>query len=210
MNTIVRSALALILGTAMVSFVMGQSTTRPTESNTTQSEHKSADDRPMPEALNFKMQDIEGHEFLLAEKYRGKVVMFVNTASKCGLTPQYQQLQQLHDQFAEEGLAVVGVPCNQFGGQEPGTQDEIQAFCQTNYGVEFDLLSKVDVNGEKQCALYKYLNGLDLKPKGAGDVTWNFEKYILDRKGNPIARFDPRTKPIDPKIVELIKRELQK
>ena len=146
-----------------------------------------------PAALNFTMQDIEGEDVSLS-RYLGKVVVLVNVASKCGLTPQYEQLQKLHEDFAEKGVAVIGVPCNQFRGQEPGTDKEILQFCQNKYGVEFDLLSKVDVNGPKQCDLYEYLNALDVAPKGQGDVRWNFEKYIIDRTGTPVARFDPKVR----------------
>ena len=144
-----------------------------------------------PAALNFTMQDIHGDDVSLSN-YLGKVVVLVNVASKCGLTPQYEQLQKLHEDYAQQGVAVVGVPCNQFKGQEPGTDEEILQFCQSKYGVEFDMLSKVDVNGSNQCDLYKYLNALDLAPKGKGDVRWNFEKYIIDRSGTPVARFDPK------------------
>ena len=141
-----------------------------------------------PAALNFTMKSIEGEDVSLS-KYAGKVVVLVNVASKCGHTPQYEQLQKLHKDFADKGVAVVGVPCNQFKGQEPGTDKEILKFCQDEYGVEFDLLSKVDVNGAKQAGLYKHLNALDLEPKGKGDVKWNFEKFVIDRAGVPVARF---------------------
>ena len=146
-----------------------------------------------PAALDFTMQDIHGDEVSLS-KYEGKVVVLVNVASKCGLTPQYEQLQKLHADYASQGVAVVGVPCNQFKGQEPGTDEEILEFCQTKYGVDFDLLSKVNVNEPNQSDLYEYLNGLDVAPKGKGDVRWNFEKYIIDRTGTPVARFDPKVK----------------
>ena len=146
-----------------------------------------------PAALNFTMKSIDGKDVSLS-KYAGKVVVLVNVASKCGHTPQYEQLQKLHTDFADKGVAVVGVPCNQFKGQEPGTDKEISKFCQDNYGVEFDLLSKVDVNGAKQCDLYKHLNAVDVKPKGKGDVKWNFEKYIIDRTGVPVARFGSRVR----------------
>jgi len=144
-----------------------------------------------PAALNFTMKSIQGEEVSLSQ-YAGKVVVLVNVASKCGHTPQYEQLQKLHADFAEQGVAVVGVPCNQFKGQEPGTDEEILKFCQADYGVEFDLMAKVDVNGANQSDLYQHLNGLDVAPKGKGDVTWNFEKYIIDRAGKPVARFESK------------------
>ena len=146
-----------------------------------------------PPALDFTMKNIEGEDVELS-KYVGKVVVLVNVASKCGLTPQYEDLQKLHEEYAEKGVAIVGVPCNQFKGQEPGTDEEILQFCQTEYGVEFDMMSKVNVNEPEQCDLYKHLNALDVGPKGKGDVKWNFEKYIIDRTGTPVARFEPKVK----------------
>ncbi|HUG70244.1 MAG TPA: glutathione peroxidase [Pirellulaceae bacterium] len=160
-----------------------------------------------PAALNFKMKNLAGKEVDLA-KYKGKVVLIVNTASECGLTPQYEQLQALHTAFSDKGLAVVGVPCNQFGAQEPGTAQEISTFCTENYGVTFDMLAKVDVNGDGACALYKHLTSLDTKPQGSGKIGWNFEKFVLDRKGNVVGRFSPRTSPDDPAIVKLIETQL--
>lgn len=157
----------------------------------------------VPEALNFKMKSLDGKDVQLSG-YAGKVVVFVNTASRCGLTPQYEQLQKLHEKYSEKGLAIIGVPCNQFGGQEPGTEAEIKAFCTKNYGVTFDMLAKVDVNGKDQADLYKYLTSLDLKPKGKGDVSWNFEKFVLDRDGKVIARFGPRTKPDSDEFVTIV------
>ena len=160
-----------------------------------------------PAALQFKMKSLTGQEVDLA-KYQGKVVLVVNVASACGLTPQYEQLQGLHKKLAGKGLAVVGVPCNQFGKQEPGSESEIAEFCKANYGVEFDMLAKVDVNGDGACPLYKYLTALETKPKGAGKVSWNFEKFLLDRKGNVIGRFEPKTSPDDPALLKAIEAAL--
>jgi glutathione peroxidase len=160
-----------------------------------------------PAALNFKMKTLAGKEVDLA-KYKGKVVLIVNTASECGLTPQYEQLQELHAKLADKGLAVVGFPCNQFGAQEPGTAEEIGAFCKQNYGVTFDLFAKVEVNGEGACPLYKYLTAVETKPQGSGKIGWNFEKFVLDRKGNVVGRFSPRTSPADPALVKLIDTQL--
>ncbi len=162
-----------------------------------------------PKALDFQMKTINGEEVSLS-KYAGKVVVFVNVASKCGYTRQYKQLQELHSNYADKGVAVVGIPCNQFGGQEPGTAEEIVEFCQKNYGVEFDLLSKVDVKGENQTGLYKYLTNLDLAPKGKGDVKWNFEKVILDKTGKPIARFPSNVSPDSDEFMSVIKDLLAK
>ena len=168
-----------------------------------------AADKDVPKALNFKMKSLQGQEVDLA-KYQGKVVLIVNVASACGLTPQYEQLQALHKQHSKDGLVILGFPCNQFGAQEPGTPKEIQAFCKENYGVEFDLFEKVDVNGDKACDLYKHLKGLDTKPKGAGNVMWNFEKFLLDRQGNVVGRFAPMTRPDAPEIMKVIEAELAK
>lgn len=170
---------------------------------------KANGDEKAPAALNFKMKSLTGKEVDLAQ-YKGKVVLIVNTASECGLTPQYTQLQMLHDKYSKEGLAVLGFPCNQFGKQEPGTATEIQEFCTANYGVKFDMFAKVDVNGEEACPLYKHLTGLDAKPKGAGKVSWNFEKFLLDRQGNVIARYQPQTSPDAPEVVQAIQTELAK
>ena len=122
---------------------------------------------------------------------------------------RYESLQKLHDEYASQGLAIVGVPCNQFGGQEPGSEDEIAAFCEKNYGVKFDMLTKVDVKGADQFGLYKHLTSLDLKPAGKGDVKWNFEKFVLDRNGKPIARFGSRTKPDSKEFTTAIQTALQ-
>jgi len=130
----------------------------------------------VPPALAFEVKDIKG-EAVKMSKYAGKVVVVVNTASKCGYTPQYETLQKLYADNKEAGLEVLGFPCNQFGAQEPGSEADIQTFCTENYGVEFPMFSKVEVNGDKQAPLFKFLNAQETKPKAAGDVRWNFEKF---------------------------------
>ena len=162
---------------------------------------------PTPSALDFTMKSITGDQVKLS-RYAGKVVVLVNVASKCGFTDQYKQLQELHSKYADKGVAVIGIPCNQFRGQEPGSDDEILAFCKKKYDVEFDMLSKVDVNGSNQCELYKHLNSIDVKPRGKGDVKWNFEKYILDRTGKPVARFGSKVKPDSKQFMAVIKKAL--
>jgi glutathione peroxidase len=166
-------------------------------------------EKKVPDALNFTMSSLAGKPVDLS-RYQGKVVLIVNVASKCGLTPQYAQLQSLYEKHEKDGLAILGFPCNQFRGQEPGTAEEIQKFCTVNYGVTFDLFAKVEVNGDGACPLYKYLTAQDVKPVGSGKIGWNFEKFLIDRNGHLVARFDPKTKPDDPKVVAAIEAELTK
>jgi glutathione peroxidase len=160
--------------------------------------------------LNQSMKTLEGQDVNLADKYKGKVVLLVNVASKCGNTPQYKPLEGLHEKFAEKGLAIVGVPCNQFGGQEPGTAADITEFCTKNYGVKFDMLSKVDVNEDSACPLYKFLTSKETDPKFGGRITWNFEKFLFDRNGQLVARFSPKTQPDSIEVVTAIETELAK
>ena len=167
------------------------------------------EEKKVPAALNFKVKSISGKEVDLS-KYQGKVVLIVNTASECGLTPQYEELEALHEKYGEKGLAVLGFPCNQFGKQEPGSDDEIVKFCEDNYKVKFDMFSKVDVNGEGATPLYKHLTSVDTKPKGKGKVSWNFEKFLIGRDGGVIARFEPKTAPDDPAVIKALEAELAK
>ncbi len=160
--------------------------------------------------IGYKMKNLGGKEVDLAEQYKGKVLLVVNVASKCGLTPQYKDLQALHEKYSDKGLCVVGFPCNQFGSQEPGSPDEIREFCTANYGVKFDLFGKIEVNGDGACDLYKHLTALNTQPKGAGKIGWNFEKFLVGRDGKVVARFEPRTKPSDPIVVQAIEAELAK
>ena len=136
-----------------------------------------------------------------------RAYLVVNVASKCGLTKQYTTLQELHSAYADQGLAVVAFPCNQFGGQEPGTNDEIQEFCSTTYNVTFPLFDKVDVNGPDRHALYAELTAVDDAEGVAGDIQWNFEKFVVGADGS-IQRFRPRTDPNAPEIVTAIKELL--
>nr|WP_197528126.1 glutathione peroxidase [Posidoniimonas polymericola] len=146
----------------------------------------------------------------LSKEYEGKVVMLVNVASRCGLTPQYEALQMLHEKYADRGLAIVGVPCNQFGGQEPGAPQEILTFCKTNYDVGFDLLEKsnVKIKGDNQTPIYQYLTSKQTNPEYAGEISWNFTKFLFNRDGDVIARFEPRTKPDSPEVVAAIEAAL--
>ncbi len=157
--------------------------------------------------LDFSMKKLGGDATSLQE-YKGKVLLIVNVASKCGLTPQYEQLQELHEQFTDQGLAVLGFPCNQFGGQEPGSAEVIREFCSSKYNVTFDMFDKIEVNGDGACDLYQHLTSLDLKPTGKGEISWNFEKFLVSRDGKVVARFSPRTAPDDEELVAAIKKEL--
>ena len=158
--------------------------------------------------LDQNMKTLDGKDINLAQAYAGDVVLLVNVASKCGLTPQYKDLQALHGKYADQGLSIVGVPCNQFGNQEPGTSEQIVEFCQKNYGVEFDMLAKVDVNGENACSLYKYLTSPKANPDFGGKISWNFEKFLFNRQGELVARFQPRMKPAADEVIERIEQEL--
>lgn len=158
-------------------------------------------------ALNFKVKNIKG-EVVDLEDYEGKVVLIVNTASRCGLTPQYAGLEELYKKYQGKGLVILGFPCNQFGRQEPGTDAEIASFCSDNYDVSFPMFSKVEVNGDGAADLYKYLTAKDVKPKGKGNVSWNFEKFLIDRDGQLVGRFQPRTKPSDKDLISAIEAEL--
>lgn len=151
---------------------------------------------------------LDGTPGVLAAQ-QGKVTLLVNVASQCGLTPQYTQLEELQQRFADEGFTVVGVPCNQFMGQEPGTPEEIRSFCSTTYGVTFPLTEKVEVNGEGRIPLYVDLTQVPDSDDGTvGDIRWNFEKFVIDRNGRAIARFNPSVVPDDPRIVEAIRSAL--
>jgi glutathione peroxidase len=164
----------------------------------------------VPAALNFTVKSLDGKEVDLAKKYEGKVVLIVNVASKCGLTGQYKPLEALQKTYGADGLVVLGFPCNQFGGQEPGSAEEIKTFCTSKYNVTFDMFSKIDVNGDKADPLYKYLTGKDTDPKFAGQIGWNFEKFLIGRDGQVVARFKPPVSPDSEEVVAAIKTELEK
>jgi glutathione peroxidase len=139
----------------------------------------------------------------------GKAALVVNVASKCGLTPQYTALEQLQKTYGERGFTVLGFPCNQFGGQEPGSAEEIEAFCSTTYGVSFPMFEKVEVNGADRHPVFAELTAVQEQESGEpGDVSWNFAKWLIDADGEPVARFSPRTTPDSPEVVEAIERLL--
>lgn len=168
-----------------------------------------SEDKKVPAVLNFKMNKLDGKPVDLAD-YKGKVVLFVNVASACGYTKQYKELEALHEKYGKEGLAIIGVPANEFGAQEPGTSLEIAEFCRKEYGVRFDILEKVVVKGEGICPLYKHLTSKETDPKFAGDVKWNFEKFLISRDGEIVNRFVSAVKPDSDELVNAIKAELAK
>lgn len=165
--------------------------------------------KPMSSPLDFKMKSLAGEEVDL-QRYRGNVVLIVNTASKCGLTPQYEGLQSLHDKYQGQGLRILGFPANDFAQQEPGTDAQIGEFCQRNYGVKFDMFSKVAVKGADQAPLYRFLTEPATNPQFPGEIRWNFEKFLVGRDGQVIARFDPRVTPESPEVVSAIEAALVK
>jgi len=150
----------------------------------------------MTTVYDFSAKTLSGEEKSLGD-YRGQVLLIVNTASKCGFTPQYEGLEKLYEKLHDKGLTILGFPCNQFGSQEPGTESEIGAFCQKNYGVSFPMFSKVDVNGADAHPLYKYLKKEERGVLGTEGIKWNFTKFLVDREGNPVERYGSTTKPED-------------
>lgn len=143
---------------------------------------------------DFTVEDIKGLPVKL-DRYQGKVMLVVNTASECGFTPQYQGLEKLYRQFRRKGLEVLGFPCNQFGEQEPGSEAQIEAFCEVHYGVTFPLFRKVDVNGDNAAPLFKWLKKEKPGLLGTGAIKWNFTKFLVDRKGDVVARYAPSDTP---------------
>ncbi|MEY9888379.1 glutathione peroxidase [Catenulispora sp. MAP12-49] len=140
--------------------------------------------------------------------YEGKAVLLVNVASRCGLTPQYEGLERIHERYADRGFTVLGVPCNQFGGQEPGTSEEIQEFCSATYGVTFPLTEKIEVNGDARHPLYTELTQTTDAEGNNGDIQWNFEKFLIGSDGTVLKRFRPRTEPEAPEVTEAIEAAL--
>lgn len=147
-------------------------------------------------SLDGGSASLRGHE--------GKVLLIVNVASKCGLTPQYAGLERLHEKFEERGFAVLGFPCNQFGEQEPGTAEEISTFCSASYGITFPLFEKNDVNGENRQPLYDVLTQLSDAEGNSGDIRWNFEKFLVNRQGEPVLRFSPLVEPESDELLDAI------
>jgi glutathione peroxidase len=167
-------------------------------------------EKAVPKVLDHELESLAGEKVDLAKKYAGKVLLVVNVASECGATPQYEPLEALHEKYGEQGLAVLGFPCNQFGGQEPGTAKEIAEFCRSNYGVKFDMFAKVDVNGKQATPVYQYLTSKEAVGDKAGPVRWNFEKFLVARDGSVVKRFGTGVEPDSNEIVSAIEAELAK
>jgi glutathione peroxidase len=158
-------------------------------------------------ALDFRMASIDGLEIDL-NQFKGKIILMVNVASKCGLTPQYEGLQRLYTEYRDRGFTVLGFPANNFAGQEPGTNAEIKFFCTSNYGVTFPMFAKLSVKGEDQHPLYGLLTSRELHPQFGGDIQWNFTKFLIGRNGEILARFEPRTGPEHPEVISAIEQAL--
>jgi glutathione peroxidase len=157
---------------------------------------------------DIKIARLDGTPATLAEITGGRPALVVNVASRCGLTPQYAQLEALHERYSGRGFTVVGVPCNQFGGQEPGTSEEIAQFCSATYGVTFPMTEKVEVNGPGRHPLYGELVAVADDKGHTGDITWNFEKFLLDGDGRVVARWNPSVEPDDPRITDAVESVL--
>jgi glutathione peroxidase len=168
-------------------------------------ENKSKD---VPPVLQFKTKSLDGKDVDLSQ-YKGKVLLIVNVASRCGFTKQYTALEALHEKYGKEGLSVLGFPCDQFGHQEPGSPEQIRDFCTSKFNVKFDLFEKIDVKGRHQTPLYKYLTSADAT-SDPGAVGWNFEKFLISKDGKVVARYRSAVKPDSPQVVEAIEAELKK
>jgi len=159
--------------------------------------------------LEFKLEDINGKDVELS-KYKGKVVLLVNVASECGYTPQYKGLQEIFEKHGKDGLVVIGIPSNEFGRQEPGNNQQILKFCESNYKVTFPLMAKVVIKGKGQIPLYQFLTSKETNPKFAGEVGWNFEKFLIGKDGQVVGRFKSGVEPTSEELVGAIKTELAK
>lgn len=158
--------------------------------------------------LDYTMKDIDGKDVKL-KKYKGNVLLVVNVASKCGYTPQYESLQATYEKYKDQGFFVLGFPANNFGGQEPGTNSEIKEFCTSKYKVTFPMFAKISVKGEDQDPLYQFLTSKETNPQFAGDITWNFNKFLVDRKGNVVARFTSKDTPDSQAVTQAIEKYLK-
>ena len=158
--------------------------------------------------LDFKVRDIDGKDVKL-KQYKGDVLLVVNVASKCGYTPQYEGLQAIYEKYKSQGFYVLGFPANNFGGQEPGKNEEIKEFCQSKYKVTFPMFAKISVKGADQDALYQFLTSKETNPQFAGEISWNFNKFLVDRDGKVVARFSSKDTPESPAVTSAIEKYLK-
>jgi glutathione peroxidase len=157
---------------------------------------------------DFTMRSIDGQQVSL-KSFHGKVVLLVNVASRCGFTPQYAGLEAVYEKYKDRGLVIVGIPANNFAQQEPGTDEEIKKFCSSKYNVTFPMMSKVSVKGDDKTPLYVFLTAKDTDPQFGGDIKWNFTKFLFDRNGKPVARFEPNVTPDSPEVTAAIESALK-
>jgi glutathione peroxidase len=157
---------------------------------------------------DFVLKDIDGNDIKMGQ-YRGKVLMVVNTASQCGYTPQYEGLQKIYSKYKDEGFFVLGFPANNFGAQEPGSDEEIKNFCNTRFKVTFQMVSKISVQGSDKHPVYKFLTEKETNPDYSGEIKWNFNKFLIDKTGKVVARFDSGVAPEDSNVIESIEKALK-
>ena len=168
----------------------------------------SNEEKMMASIHSFTLKNIDGKDVNLGQ-YKGKVLLLVNVASKCGLTPQYEGLQKIYSKYKDRGFVILGFPANNFMGQEPGTEEEIKNFCSVNYNVTFPLFSKISVKGDDIHPLYKFLTNKETNPEFGGEIKWNFNKFLADKDGRIIARFEPRVNPESDEVIQAIEKALQ-
>lgn len=162
-----------------------------------------------PSIYDYSLNSIDGKDTRLST-FKGKVVMLVNVASRCGYTPQYSGLESLYEKYRAKGFVIVGIPANNFMSQEPGANSEIQTFCRSKYNVQFPMMAKISVAGSDKAPLYRYLTSKEKNPKTGGEIQWNFTKFLVDREGKVVARFEPATEPSDPAVASAIDGALAK
>jgi glutathione peroxidase len=202
MKNLLSSLMGVALSAALISgCAVAQTTTTPAKPHSTK--------KGVPAVLNFTMKSLDGNDVNLSQ-YAGKVILVVNTASRCGYTKQFAGLQALHEKYAAKGVAVLGFPSNDFGGQDPGTDEQIGAFCKKNYGVSFDMFSKVVVKGEHKVPFFKYLTDSQTNPASPGEIGWNFEKFLIGRDGQIVGRYKSKVAPDSPELVQALEVELAK
>ena len=204
----IRNSLAVVVAAVLVWAAADAACAAETATTGTAAAAPAKEERAMKTVHDFSMKDIDGKDVALAD-YKGKVLVIVNVASKCGFTSQYDGLEKLSEKYKDRGVVVLGFPANNFMGQEPGTDAEIKEFCTTKFGVSFPMFSKISVKGGDIHPLFGYLTGKETAGEFAGDVSWNFNKFVVGRDGRVAARFGSRTKPDDAELVAAIEKALE-